>query len=38
LWVTGEFKDAGVTWLALRERLGGTGLVPLLLRWSFWWD
>jgi len=31
LWVTGEFGDAAGAWLALRERLGGTGLVPLLL-------
>lgn len=31
LWVTGEFGDAAAAWLALRERLGGTGLVPLLL-------
>jgi hypothetical protein len=31
LWVTGEFADAAGAWLALRERLGGTGLVPLLL-------
>ena len=31
LWVTGEFRDAVGAWLALRERLGGTGLVPLLL-------
>lgn len=31
LWVTGEFGDAAGAWLALRARLGGTGLVPLLL-------
>ena len=31
LWVTGEFADAAAVWLALRERRGGTGLVPLLL-------
>jgi len=31
LWVTGEFGDAAGAWLALRGRLGGTGLVPLLL-------
>ena len=31
LWVTGEFTDAAGAWRALRERLGGTGLVPLLL-------
>ena len=31
LWVTGEFGDAAGAWLALRQRLGGTGLVPLLL-------
>jgi hypothetical protein len=31
LWVTGEFPGAAGAWLALREVLGGTGLVPLLL-------
>jgi Domain of unknown function (DUF4253) len=31
LWVTGAFDQAASTWLALRERLRGTGLVPLLL-------
>jgi Domain of unknown function (DUF4253) len=31
LWVTTAFEQAASTWLALRERLRGTGLVPLLL-------
>jgi Domain of unknown function (DUF4253) len=31
LWVTGAFDQAASTWLTLRERLRGTGLVPLLL-------
>ena len=31
LWLTGAFDQAASTWLALREPLRGTGLVPLLL-------
>jgi Domain of unknown function (DUF4253) len=31
LWVTAAFEQAASTWLALRERLRGTDLVPLLL-------
>ena len=31
LWVTAPFEQSTSTWLALRERLRGTGLVPLLL-------
>jgi hypothetical protein len=31
LWATGEFGDAVGIWIALRERLAGTGLMPLLL-------
>jgi len=31
LWLTGAFDQAASTWLALRERLPGPGLVPLLL-------
>lgn len=31
MWVTGEFGEAAGAWLALRRRLSGTGLVPLLL-------
>jgi hypothetical protein len=31
LWLTGEFGDAPAVWLTLRDRLAGTGLVPLLL-------
>jgi hypothetical protein len=31
LWVTAAFEQAANTWLTLRERLRGTGLVPLLL-------
>jgi len=31
LWATGEYADAPAAWTALRERLAGTGLVPLLL-------
>jgi len=31
LWLTAPLEQAASTWLALRERLHGTGLVPLLL-------
>ena len=31
LWATGELEDAAAAWLALRDRLEGTGLVPVLL-------
>ncbi len=31
LWLSSEFDDAPAAWLTLRERLAGTGLVPLLL-------
>ena len=31
LWLSAEFDDAPAAWLTLRERLDGSGLVPLLL-------
>jgi Domain of unknown function (DUF4253) len=31
LWATRELQDAGSIWLALRDRLTGTALIPLLL-------